>query len=246
MVSVAPAAAAEAVVNPGPFDAPPAFPQVYSGPPVAPGEPLKAPPAYATTKIYDWTGFYIGVNGGGALGNADWSSVPDLTSGTLDVSGGLVGGTVGYNLQTGEPWVLGIELDVDWSRLRGTASPTSCAPGCQLNVSWLDTARVRFGWTFDGFVPGGILPYVTAGVALSDLRASIIGTPFGRKTKRTLHGLPAPVSSSSLPVRCEPRSNICSSIRGRLPATPRAAAVRSCSTISTVTSFGQDSIIDFG
>jgi outer membrane immunogenic protein len=177
--SVAPAAAADAVVNPGPFDAPPAFPQIYSGPPPAPGEPLKAPPAYVKATIYDWTGLYIGINGGAAFGNADWSSVPDLTSGTLDVSGGLVGGTVGYNLQTGEPWVLGVELDIDWASLRGTASPASCAPGCQLNVSWLDTARVRFGWAFDGFVPGGILPYVTGGVALSELRASIIGAPFG-------------------------------------------------------------------
>jgi outer membrane immunogenic protein len=38
---------------------------------------------------YTWSGFYIGVNGGGSWGRSNW-----------DTAGGiLVGGTVGYNYQ---------------------------------------------------------------------------------------------------------------------------------------------------
>ena len=48
--------------------------------------------------VYNWTGFYIGINGGGAWGDSKWTSV-----GTFDVSGAMVGGTVGYNWQFGSP-----------------------------------------------------------------------------------------------------------------------------------------------
>ena len=71
-------------------------------------------------KIYDWTGLYLGLNGDGAFGTAHWSSVANLISGTSTVSGGLVAGTAGYNLQTGEPCVVGVEADLDWSGVQGT------------------------------------------------------------------------------------------------------------------------------
>jgi outer membrane immunogenic protein len=158
------------VVAPGPFNAPPAFP---AGPTVTPG-PFEPPPAFPQAKVYDWTGFYLGINGGGAFGDVDWSSVPDLSSGSSSFSGGLVGGTAGYNLQTGEPYVLGVEADLDWSGLKGTASPASCAPGCQLSIPWLATVRLRLGYAFDG-----IMPYVTGGAAISRLDATIVGAPFG-------------------------------------------------------------------
>lgn len=175
-----------ATVTPGPLDAPPAFPQVYTAPGAAAAGPLKAPPAYGKTTIYDWTGFYVGVNGGGGFGSVGWSSVPDATSGRFDITSGLVGGTVGYNLQTGEPWVLGVELDLDWSDFHGTALTPSCLAGCQLKAPWLDTNRLRFGWAFDGIVPGGILPYVTGGVAFGMLKADIAGTPFGTQEQADL------------------------------------------------------------
>src|SRR5437763_10286697 len=103
------AAEAEAVVRPGPFDAPPAFParRIYDRPPVY--EPavvpdvLTAPPAFPPVRLYNWTGAYVGVNGGGAWRHPSGTSVPDLTRGTYNISGGLVGGTLGYNLQSGEP-----------------------------------------------------------------------------------------------------------------------------------------------
>jgi len=137
-----------------------------------------APPAYAVSKVYDWTGFYIGLNGGGAFGSTNWSSAPDGVNGTSNVSGGLAGGTAGYNLQTpGLPYVLGVEGDVDWASLTGTLSPPSCAPGCDFTVSWLGTVRLRFGWAFNAF-----MPYVTGGLAFGGLDGSIRGTPLGTQS----------------------------------------------------------------
>lgn len=174
------AAEAEAVVRPGPFDAPPAFParRVYDRPPVY--EPavvpdvLTAPPAFPAVRLYNWTGAYVGINGGGAWGHPSWTSVPDLTSGTYNISGGLVGGTLGYNLQTGEPLVIGVETDIAWSGVKGSVPPASCAPTCDMRSNWLATARLRFGYAFDT-----VMPYVTAGAAISRLSANTTGAPFG-------------------------------------------------------------------
>jgi outer membrane immunogenic protein len=71
--------------------------------------PSKAPPFVAPPP--DWTGFYIGGNGGGGWGR----SGSDL-GGHMDTSGGVAGGTAGYNAQLGN-WVLGVEGDLDWSNI---------------------------------------------------------------------------------------------------------------------------------
>lgn len=150
--------------------------------PVTTPDFFESPPAYAVSKVYDWTGFYIGGNGGGAFGSTSWASAPDAISGTSNVSGGLVGGTAGYNLQVpGLPYVLGVEGDVDWASIAGTLSPASCAPGCDFKVSWLGTARLRFGWAVNAF-----MPYVTGGMAFGGLDAHIAGTPFGTEGANNL------------------------------------------------------------
>jgi outer membrane immunogenic protein len=167
------AAEIEPVVAPTIFTAPPAFPPARGEPVIVPNV-FTAPPGFPQRKIYNWTGVYVGINAGGTFGNVRWNSVPDLTSGRSDFSGGLVGGTIGYNLQTGDPLVLGVEADLGWSGLSATVPPLSCAPGCEISVPWLATARLRVGYAFDW-----ILPYVTAGVAIGHLRTAIVGAPFG-------------------------------------------------------------------
>src|ERR1700761_3459127 len=73
------------------------------------GMPYKAP-AYAP--MYNWTGFYLGINGGGAFGDSSWNGFAISNS----PSGGMAGVTAGYNWQgMGSPWVFGLEGDVDWS-----------------------------------------------------------------------------------------------------------------------------------
>jgi outer membrane immunogenic protein len=121
----------------------------------------KAPPFQGPG--YDWSGFYVGVNGGGGWGRS-WS---DLT-GRFATSGGVVGGTAGYNAQFGN-WVLGFEGDIDWSNVGGTSNAPGC-PGCGVQNNWLGTARGRIGYAF-----GNFLPYVTGGLAVGDVNASAPG-----------------------------------------------------------------------
>jgi outer membrane immunogenic protein len=178
------AVAADAVVTPGPFSPPPAYPAApaYPAPAVTPG-PFAPPPAYPVARVYDWTGFYVGINGGGAFGTTNWFSVPNIIGGSANLTSGLVGGTAGYNLQTGEPYVLGIEADLDWTGLKATTASTACAPNpaCQLSAPVLGTVRLRFGYAFDA-----ILPYVTGGAAIANLSADIVGAPFGTATATNL------------------------------------------------------------
>jgi outer membrane immunogenic protein len=126
--------------------------------------PVRAPAtAPAMVPIYNWTGFYIGANGGGGWGHSKW----DSTDG-FNVSGGLIGGTIGYNYQAGQV-VWGVEGDVDWSNIKGSTN-TLCPLGCETSNTWLATARGRLGYAADRF-----MPYVTGGAAFGDIRTSTPG-----------------------------------------------------------------------
>ena len=78
----------------------------------------KAPVSVPT--VYNWTGFYVGVSGGGAWGTSE-HTFPGGTHGPFDISGGLVGGTVGYNWQSGN-LVLGLEGDYSWADIHGSTT----------------------------------------------------------------------------------------------------------------------------
>ena len=131
----------------------------------------KAPPPAPIP--YSWTGAYLGLNGGGGWGHSNWD-----TSGThIGTSGGLVGGTAGYNYQFNNNVVLGVEGDIDWAHLSGTNSSAGCLAGCTTSSSWLSTARGRLGYAF-----GGIMPYVTGGLAVGDIKAATPGLPGASQT----------------------------------------------------------------
>jgi outer membrane immunogenic protein len=136
------------------------------------GPAYKAPmfsPDYAAP--FDWTGFYVGVNGGYGFGKSNWTNSTG-TSGDFDTSGGLVGGTLGYNLQTGV-WVWGLEADIDASWIKGNG----CGGGfCETRNSWLATARGRVGYATDRW-----LPYLTGGAAFGDIKM----TPFAAASETT-------------------------------------------------------------
>jgi outer membrane immunogenic protein len=130
--------------------------------------PTKAPVYEAP--YYNWTGFYAGINGGGGFGHSDWS-LPAGTSG-FDTSGGLVGGTVGYNYQMGRT-VLGLEGDIDYSTIKGdTTTGTGICAGisCETRNEWLGTARARVGYAFNR-----VLPYITGGAAFGDVKMTPTG-----------------------------------------------------------------------
>ncbi len=67
----------------------------------------KAPPMIAA--VYDWSGFYIGANGGWGSSRNSWDSATPFAvgpEGSHDATGGTVGGQIGYRWQTGT-WVFG-------------------------------------------------------------------------------------------------------------------------------------------
>ena len=84
--------------------------------------PVKAPPPVVVA-VYNWTGLYIGIQGGYAWGDTEHeqSGIPAST-GDFRIKGGLVGGTVGYNYQVNSI-VFGIEADYSWSGIKGNAGP---------------------------------------------------------------------------------------------------------------------------
>ncbi len=126
--------------------------------------PMKAPPPVVVAPQYDWSGFYVGINGGGGWGH----SHSDLNGG-IGTSGAVAGGTAGYNVQLGH-LVLGLEGDIDWSNVGGSRSTTNCPAGCTVENKWIGTGRGRVGYAV-----GSFLPYVTGGVAVGDVKASAPG-----------------------------------------------------------------------
>jgi outer membrane immunogenic protein len=131
--------------------------------------PMKAP-VYAPM-LFSWTGLYLGINAGGDFGKSRWNNTaaPALPN-SFNVSGAMVGGTIGYNWQFNQ-WVAGLEGDIDWAGNSGTNKTGTAAQMEKTQNHWLSTVRGRIGYAgFDRF-----LPYVTGGAAFGDIKASLPG-----------------------------------------------------------------------
>ena len=112
-----------------------------SAPALAADMAVKAPMAPPIAPVVDsWTGFYIGANGGWGWSSIDTAAVPDpngafIAEGDLAgprffntrTNGGVFGGQIGYNWQTGN-WVLGVEGDFDVASISGTQNPIAGSP----------------------------------------------------------------------------------------------------------------------
>jgi outer membrane immunogenic protein len=121
-----------------------------------------------------WTGFYVGANGGGAWGRSCWTfvgTVPavglpaPLDEGCHDLSGGILGGQLGYNWQTGA-MVFGVEAQGDWANLQGRNVSLLPAPPfppstnhTRVDSLGLFTGRLGFAW-------GSTLLYAKGGAAV--------------------------------------------------------------------------------
>lgn len=139
-----------------------------AGPAAAADLPLLMPPTVSNT-FYNWTGFYVGINGGGGWGGSTWDGVD-----SFGVSGSALGLTAGYNVQFAR-FVIGVETDVDWSGAKGTTA--TCLYGCNTQNSWLGTVRGRFGYAFDRF-----LPFLSFGVAAGNINATRMFFPGSSST----------------------------------------------------------------
>jgi outer membrane immunogenic protein len=133
----------------------------------------KAPPMVAAA-IYDWSGFYIGINGGGGWSHNSWS-VLGFGDGSHDASGGTVGGQIGYRWQTG-PVVFGIEAQGNWADLSGSnVGPfTGFTNHTKTDAFGLFTGQI-------GYAVNNVLLYAKGGAAVVDNKydISFAGTNFG-------------------------------------------------------------------
>lgn len=135
---------------------------------------------------YNWSGFYVGIEGGGAWGRSQHyyndPAGPALiglavTSG-IDANGGLVGGTFGYNFQSSNNIIIGFETDMSWINNKGTAGYIApFAPltnTAEASQSWLYTVRGRLGFAWNRWMIFG-----TGGVAFTDEGMQICSVTFG-------------------------------------------------------------------
>jgi outer membrane immunogenic protein len=144
------------------------------------GRPYYKAPPPPPVVAPSWTGFYIGVNGGYGWGNrtgdlfcAGGVVCQDTTGTFLRPQGGLAGGQLGYNWQSGIV-VYGIEADIQWADIRNS-STVFLGPGLIDTLSasdrldWFGTVRGRIGltpWSQNALV------YVTGGLIYGGQRVS--------------------------------------------------------------------------
>jgi outer membrane immunogenic protein len=149
-----------------------------SAPAFAADLPVKAPaPAPAPAQLWEWNGCYIGIAGGGAWGRThNYDTSPGLVGLTVtnpyNLSGAIVGGTVGCNYQI-QQWVLGIEDDFSWTNKREIANeipPFDITATFAVKERWLDTLRGRVGHKFGA--QNQYLLYLTGGAAFAGTTAT--------------------------------------------------------------------------
>jgi len=157
------------------------------------GEALAAAPIAPAPVMFNWTGFYVGLNAGGNWGTSDsvtrivhigdyFGTCGGICSDTLNAAGlqrikthGFTGGIqVGYNWQFGNI-VTGVEADFEYFRSAGKQSTTATivanaaflAVNSAVSTDWLFTLRPRLGFAADDW-----LFYGTGGLAVAQLKAS--------------------------------------------------------------------------
>src|SRR5450631_2644583 len=143
-----------------------------------PTRPAYSPaPMMSPVPVYNWTGIYVGINGGYGWGRQDPLSIMTnrFDSASLGFSGGVFGGTIGAQIQSGHV-VIGFEADIDWANMKGSATfvptigggPTrGGAISASTNIDWETTARARVGYAQDNW-----LFYATGGFAILGAKAA--------------------------------------------------------------------------
>jgi outer membrane immunogenic protein len=122
--------------------------------------------------VYDWSGFYIGANGGWGSSRKCWDNVTPAgvfvgNEGCHDATGGVAGGQLGYRWQAGA-WVFGVEGQGDWADLRGrNISQLAPAVNNESRIGAFGLFTGQVGYAFNN-----VLLYVKGGAAVTDNKYS--------------------------------------------------------------------------
>jgi outer membrane immunogenic protein len=134
-----------------------------------PARPYTKAPAYtAPEAVYNWTGFYIGGNIGGAFAGNN-----SLESSDGRFMGGVQGGA---DYQFATNWVIGVEAQYDWmtnNNNNGVVFPAGSI--ATANTNQLGSATGRIGYTW-----GPTLLYAKGGYAFrnnDNIGVSVAGLP---------------------------------------------------------------------
>jgi outer membrane immunogenic protein len=139
------------------------------------------PPPPPPVPMYNWSGFYIGVQGGFGSGELERTLVTTGVGFTTETSGGLFGGTVGFNWQAGY-WVFGFEADYAWADI--SRNVDNCfgilLVRCRSGLDTFGTARLRVGGAW-----GPALIYATGGLAFGEHSAGVFDDLTGLSVERS-------------------------------------------------------------
>ena len=150
--------------------------------------------------VYDWTGLYIGTNGGWGRAHNCWDLIPVggvlVADGCSNQSGGLFGGQFGYRWQT--KFVFGVEGQGDWanlSRTRFSALFPAFTEKAKVDSIGLITAQLGWAWN-------SALPYFKGGAAVTGNRFNLCDTVSGlcASTSSTRWGACAALAGDKLPI----------------------------------------------
>ena len=118
-----------------------------------PRAPVAAP--VSVPMIYNWTGLYVGVNGGYGWGRQDPLNLLShrFDRADFNINGGMIGGTIGGQIQQGYI-VLGLEADLDWASIKGdgvtiptiAGAPLPLTMNMSTKIDAVGTARARLAW----------------------------------------------------------------------------------------------------
>jgi outer membrane immunogenic protein len=111
--------------------------------------PMKAPMAPMMAAPYNWTGFYVGVDGGWGRGHHDRLTTAGFAN-SYDSDGGLIGGHAGYNWQSNQ-FVFGVEGDAHWANLKGDDAGVGGTTD-ETTTRFLGSIRGRVGVAWDRFL----------------------------------------------------------------------------------------------